>query len=148
MFRWCSQWHSQVIGIGWAPAVCLTIALTTLVLVHTWAGWTLAGHMPGQARPSLRHCLLLKQMLWMIPERPAVRCPWCDTNRFFFSLPHCLLLPIYSQNRDFLVMWPVVSWWTSYLVRHSPSGWGPWTWEDSVPQAMLSATPLQMDVSV
>ena len=25
----------QVIGIGRAPAVCLTIALTTLVLVHT-----------------------------------------------------------------------------------------------------------------
>ena len=29
------QWSSQVIGIGWAPAVRLTIALTTLVLAHT-----------------------------------------------------------------------------------------------------------------
>ena len=50
-----TQWRSQVIGIGRAPAVRLTIVLTTLALAHTYTGQTLAGHMPGQARPSLRH---------------------------------------------------------------------------------------------
>ena len=49
------QWHSQVIGIGRAPAVHLTIALTTLALSHTYTGQTLARHVPGQARPSLCH---------------------------------------------------------------------------------------------
>ena len=45
----------QVIGIGRAPAVRLTIALTTLALAHTYTGWTWAGHVPGQARPGLRY---------------------------------------------------------------------------------------------
>ena len=45
------QWRSQVIGIGRAPAVRLTIALTTLALTHTYTGQTLAGHVrrPGPA---------------------------------------------------------------------------------------------------
>ena len=32
----CTQWRSQVIGIGRAPGVCLTITLTTLALTHTY----------------------------------------------------------------------------------------------------------------
>ena len=39
-----NQWRSQVIGIGRAPAVRLSIALTTLALAHTYTGQTLAGH--------------------------------------------------------------------------------------------------------
>ena len=44
------QWRSQVIGIGRAPAVRLTIVLTT----------------PGQARPSLRHCPLHQPIIGII----------------------------------------------------------------------------------
>ena len=50
-----NQWRSQVIGISRAPAVHLTIALTTLALAYTYTGQTLARHVPGQAQPSLRH---------------------------------------------------------------------------------------------
>ena len=45
------QWRSQVIGIGRAPAVRQTIALTTLALARTYTQQTLAGHVPGQAWP-------------------------------------------------------------------------------------------------
>ena len=53
-----TQWRSQVIGIGRAPAVRLTIVLTTLALSHTherdklWAGMCLA-------RPGLCVCVLM-----------------------------------------------------------------------------------------
>ena len=56
----CVQWSSQVIGIGRAPVVRLTIALTTLALTPTYhdlrAG-RLDERWPGTcpARPGLRY---------------------------------------------------------------------------------------------
>ena len=50
------QWSSQVIGIGQAPAVCLTIALTTLALMPTYHEQE-DERLPGMcpARPGLRY---------------------------------------------------------------------------------------------
>ena len=61
-FTLLTQWSNQVIGIGWAPIVRLTIALTTLALAPTYheqddERW------PGTcpARPGLRYATVLTQ---------------------------------------------------------------------------------------
>ena len=57
------QWRSQVIGIGRAPAVRKPFSLAVARTSHEIARHerdehgTLAGHVPAQAHPSLRHWL-------------------------------------------------------------------------------------------
>ena len=104
------QWRSQVIGIGRAPAVLLTIALTTLALARTYTQWTLAGHMPGLIFFLGPVLTWVSQVIWIFILGPvligaSVSEPHTsESNDGFFIYIYIYICRAYSVNASWTLL--------------------------------------------